>query len=248
MSKYTTQLRWVVEQACADAGVSPEPANWPTAYAKLGLASSGNILGLAPYPVYQEAARATVNDAIIRRYWMNEIGAETAARFAWNLNDALCLIMPYYNQLWSLKVLDAAHLLQEDFTETVKILENLNVAETIGGTSSGSGSSKTSSSSNSTGRMLDTPQARIQNLDDGWLTNASKDETTESGNASSESSATSKTDRDRDDKRDKIEERAYTIYDPKMYAQLLTIGRDLLNIPRMIVDDDEVRSCFMLVW
>lgn len=248
MSKYTTQLRWIVEQACADAGVEPVPANWQAAYPRLGLAVDGNALGLAPYPIYDELKRPFLNDMIIRRYWKREIGAETAASFAWNLNDALCLIMPYYNQLWSLKVLDAAHLLQEDFTETVKILENLNVAETIGGTSSGSGSSKTSSSSNSTGRMLDTPQARIQNLDDGWLTNASKDETTESGNASSESSATSKTDRDRDDKRDKIEERTHTIYDPNMYAQLLTIGRDLLNIPRMIVEDDEVQSCFMTVW
>lgn len=236
MSKYTTQLRWVVEQACADAGVSPEPANWPTAYAKLGLASSGNILGLAPYPVYQEAARATVNDAIIRRYWMNEIGAETAARFAWNLNDALSLVMPYYNQLWEMKVLDAAHLVGEDFKETLKLIEHVN------GTASGSGNSSSSSTSNTIDRALDTPQARIANLDDGWLTNASKGEATGSDNAQSESQSQTATDHDR------TEEREHDRIDPSMYNQLLTIGRDLLNIPRMIVDDDEVRSCFMLVW
>lgn len=236
MSKYTTQLRWVVEQACADAGVSPEPANWPTAYAKLGLASSGNILGLAPYPVYQEAARATVNDAIIRRYWMNEIGAETAARFAWNLNDALSLIMPYYNQLWELKVLDAAHLVGEDFKETLKLLEHVN------GTASGSGNSSSSSTSNTIDRALDTPQARIANLDDGWLTNASKGEATGSDTAQSESQSETATDHDR------TEEREHDRIDPSMYKQLLTIGRDLLNIPRMIVEDDEVASCFMLVW
>ena len=236
MSKYTTQLRWVVEQACADAGVSPEPANWPTAYAKLGLASSGNILGLAPYPVYQEAARATVNDAIIRRYWMNEIGAETAARFAWNLNDALSLVMPYYNQLWEMKVLDASHLVGEDSTETLKLLEHVN------GTASGNGSSSSNSSSNSTGRALDTPQARIQNLDDGWLTTASKDETSGTDSATSESSSETATDHDR------TEERTHDRFDPTLYGQLLTIGRDLLSIPRMIVEDDEVASCFMLVW
>lgn len=236
MSKYTTQLRWVVEQACADAGVSPEPANWPTAYAKLGLASSGNILGLAPYPVYQEAARATVNDAIIRRYWMNEIGAETAARFAWNLNDALSLVMPYYNQLWEMKVLDAAHLVGEDFKETLKLIEHVN------GTASGSGNSSSSSTSNTIDRALDTPQARIQNLDDGWLTSASKGEATGSDTAQSESQSETATDHDR------TEEREHDRIDPTMYKQLLTIGRDLLNIPRMIVDDDEVRSCFMLVW
>lgn len=236
MSKYTTQLRWVVEQACADAGVSPEPANWPTAYAKLGLASSGNILGLAPYPVYQEAARATVNDAIIRRYWMNEIGAETAARFAWNLNDALSLVMPYYNQLWEMKVLDAAHLVGEDFKETLKLIEHVN------GTASGSGNSSSSSTSNTIDRALDTPQARIQNLDDGWLTSASKGEATGSDTAQSESQSETATDHDR------TEEREHDRIDPSMYKQLLTIGRDLLNIPRMIVDDDEVRSCFMLVW
>ena len=236
MSKYTTQLRWVVEQACADADVSPEPANWPTAYAKLGLASSGNILGLAPYPVYQEAARATVNDAIIRRYWMNEIGAETAARFAWNLNDALSLVMPYYNQLWEMKVLDASHLVGEDFTETVKLLEHVN------GTASGSGNSSSSSTSNTIDRALDTPQARIANLDDGWLTNASKGEATGSDTAQSESQSETATDHDR------TEERTHDRFDPTLYGQLLTIGRDLLSIPRMIVEDDEVASCFMLVW
>ena len=236
MSKYTTQLRWIVEQACADAGVSPEPANWAQAYAKLGLASSGNVLGLSPYPIYQESARATVNDAIIRRYWMNEIGAETAARFAWNLNDALSLVMPYYNQLWEMKVLDASHLVGEDFTETLKLLEHVN------GTASGNGSSSSNSSSNSTGRALDTPQARIQNLDDGWLTTASKDETSGTDSATSESSSETATDHDR------TEERTHDRFDPTLYGQLLTIGRDLLNIPRMIVDDDEVRSCFMMVW
>lgn len=236
MSKYTTQLRWIVEQTCADAGVEPTPANWPTAYAKLGLAASGNVLGLPAYPIYSEDERGPLNDMIIRRYWMNEIGAETAARFAWNLNDALSLIMPYYNRLWELKVLDAAHLVGEDFKETLKLIEHVN------GTASGSGNSSSNSSSNSTGRALDTPQARIQNLDDGWLTTASKDETSGTDSATSESSSETATDHDR------TEERTHDRFDPTLYGQLLTIGRDLLNIPRMIVEDDEVRSCFMLVW
>lgn len=236
MSKYTTQLRWIVEQTCADAGVEPIPANWPTAYAKLGLAASGNVLGLPAYPIYSEDERGPLNDMIIRRYWMNEIGAETAARFAWNLNDALSLIMPYYNRLWGLKVLDAAHLVGEDFKETLKLLEHVN------GTASGNGSSSSNSSSASTGRMLDTPQARIQNLDDGWLTTASKDEMSGTDSATSESSSETATDHDR------TEERTHDRFDPTLYGQLLTIGRDLLNIPRMIVEDDEVRSCFMLVW
>lgn len=236
MSKYTTQLRWIVEQTCADAGVEPVPANWPTAYAKLGLAASGNVLGLPAYPIYSEDERGPLNDMIIRRYWMNEIGAETAARFAWNLNDALSLIMPYYNRLWGLKVLDAAHLVGEDFKETLKLLEHVN------GTASGSGNSSSSSTSNTTDRALDTPQARIANLDDGWLTNASKGEATGSDTAQSESQSETATDHDR------TEERTHDRFDPTLYGQLLTIGRDLLNIPRMIVDDDEVRSCFMLVW
>ena len=68
MSKYSLQLRWLVEQTLADAKLPNIEANWHAAYDKLGLAD---------YPIFDEAYRQTLNDKIIRHYWVYEIGSET---------------------------------------------------------------------------------------------------------------------------------------------------------------------------
>lgn len=69
MSKYSLQLRWLVEQTLADAKLPNIEANWHAAYDKLGLAD---------YPIFDETYRETLNDKIIRHYFMYEIGAETS--------------------------------------------------------------------------------------------------------------------------------------------------------------------------
>ena len=91
MSKYSLQLRWLVEQTLADAKLPNIEANWHAAYDKLGLAD---------YPIFDEAYRQTLNDKIIRHYFMYEIGAETAGLFRMFVRDAMFMIMPYYNQMY----------------------------------------------------------------------------------------------------------------------------------------------------
>lgn len=80
MSKYSLQLRWLVEQTLANGGWDLHEDNWNNAYDKLGLAD---------YPIFDEAYRNTLNNKIIRHYWMYEIGSETAGLFRWNLRDAI---------------------------------------------------------------------------------------------------------------------------------------------------------------
>lgn len=114
MSKYTVQLRWLVEQYIEDAlhdGISQD--QWPNAYPRLGIAATGNSYNLSPYPIFDEGHRQVLNDAIIRRYWNYEIGAETSDMFAWNLNDALHRIMPYYNSLYAAKLTSIAEIVTE---------------------------------------------------------------------------------------------------------------------------------------
>lgn len=114
MSKYTVQLRWLVEQYIEDTlhdGISQD--QWPNAYPRLGIAESGNSYNLSPYPIFDEGHRQALNDAIIRRYWNYEIGAETPDMFAWNLNDALHRIMPYYNSLYAAKLTSIAEIVTE---------------------------------------------------------------------------------------------------------------------------------------
>lgn len=91
MSKYTTMLRWPVEQKLDDLGLDHTEDNWPQVY---------EMLGLSDYPIYEEAHRQVLNDKIIRRYYFREIGFETVGQFRWQMRSYMHEIMPYYNQLY----------------------------------------------------------------------------------------------------------------------------------------------------
>lgn len=74
MSKYTTQLRYIVE--------------------------SGYNLGLSDYPIFDGNYREILNQKIIQHYYFREIGLETSQLFKVFLNRKMNEIMPYYNQLY----------------------------------------------------------------------------------------------------------------------------------------------------
>lgn len=331
------QLRWLVEQYIADTlhdGISQD--QWPNAYPSLGLAASGNSYNLTPYPIFDEAHRQVLNDAIIRHYWNYEIGSETPDMFAWNLNDALHRIMPYYNSLFATKLQSIMDIVTEkwnvtntddivrkilnattgtadtkydqsaeytmnrttegtldtDYNQTDKTTRNRNDTTENDGTSTVNEQMNAKGTSTSTDRFLDTPQSSVQNLDDGWLTNvrkidgettdtrttdtdtttheegtATQNETTDytsnsttdtdtsekvnetgtsSQNSTTDLDTTSNSDTDDTTDRD-LTETGWRI-DPKDWEKALTTAKELFNIDRMIVEDDAVRECFMLVW
>lgn len=91
MSKYTTQLRWIVEQEQGKIPYSPEHRYTPQTWAKLGLAE---------YEIWEPAYRETLNAKIIDHFFFREIGFETAAQFAWYVRAYMQEIMPYYNKLY----------------------------------------------------------------------------------------------------------------------------------------------------
>lgn len=252
MSKYTIQLRWIVEQELDDQGAPHIQSNWPLVYARLGLAATGNVHGLDGYPVASEARRQSINDMIIKLYYQREIGAETAGQFAWRMNETMCRIMPYYNALYEAKVIDASHLVGADYTDTVNALEDALKNGSSTGKSTGTGTSTAHSETgdNFTGRSLDTPEGQIALLDDGYLTRAEKTESSGTGdnNTTSESTADTSSTMTEDTNKKRTEERTGRRFDPTQYGQLLTIGRELLNIDRMIAESDEVAENFMLIW
>ena len=75
MSKYTTELRYLVE--------------------------AGYDLGLNDYPIYSEDYRPKLNDKIIKHYYFREIGCETFGQWRMRLDTKLNEIMPYYNTLYT---------------------------------------------------------------------------------------------------------------------------------------------------
>lgn len=93
MSKYTTELRWVIE--------------------------NGYDLQLNEYPIFDENYRQKLNQKIINHYYFREIGFETVGLFRFYLKQTMNEIMPYYNQLYESALLEIDPLNTINFTETL---------------------------------------------------------------------------------------------------------------------------------
>lgn len=94
MSKYTTEVRFICENA---AGLIES----------LGESSvDGIITKAAPvifdfdWPIFDESYRLELEKKILRHYYTREIGEETVGLWKLRLHDRLTLIMPKYNQLY----------------------------------------------------------------------------------------------------------------------------------------------------
>ena len=101
MSVYTMELRHAVNNVLFQRGIDitgyPETLEqyWPLAY---------GYIGLADYPIFDEAYRQTLNNDIIRYYYMREIGCETLEQFAFRVRGHMMRMMPYYNDLYRAKI------------------------------------------------------------------------------------------------------------------------------------------------
>ena len=224
MSKYSLQLRWLVEQTLADAKLPNIEANWHAAYDKLGLAD---------YPIFDEAYRQTLNDKIIRRYFMYEIGAETAGLFRMFVRDAMFMIMPYYNQMYESLAL----------AKQIKPLEdhNRNITEKAGGTASNTADATADSTSEAQDIFSDTPMSALNfdNIKNGKyastadFTNATTADTSKSTSSGTYANDLARTESGHD----------------KPESELLLIWRDtFVNIDRDVVEDKALRECFMTIW
>lgn len=139
MSKYTTELRWIVE--------------------------NGYDLQLNEYPIFDENYREELNQKIINHYYFREIGFETVGLFRFYLKQTMNEIMPYYNQLYESALLEIDPLNTINFTETltrIKIgndTKNFNEDTTVN--SNGDSSSNSTKSTNFKDVESDTPQGML---------------------------------------------------------------------------------------
>lgn len=133
MSKYTTELRYPVEQFLHEAGHEADEVNWKTIYGKLGLDD---------YPIFDEAYRETLNNKIIRAYYFREIGFETFGQFKWQLRRFMHEIMPYYNQLYLSQDLVTDPLASKDLSYTESWTRNEDTKRKASSKASTSGESK----------------------------------------------------------------------------------------------------------
>lgn len=224
MSKHTVQLRWLVEQALADAKLPSIEANWHAAYDKLGLAD---------YPIFDETYRETLNNKIVRHYFMYEIGAETSGLFRTFVRDAMFLIMPYYNQMYLSEITAKGIQPLIDRTRTI--------TEDAAGTASNNVNTSATSASNAQDIFSDTPMSAL-NFDNIKAGNYAS--TADFADASTTDSGKSDSSGSYDNKLSRTE----TGHD-KAEAELLLIWRGtFVNIDRDVVEDKALRECFMAIW
>lgn len=209
MSKYTTQLRYIIEMEFD--------------------------LGLKDYPIFDETYRSVLNKKLIDHYYFREIGFETAELFKRFLNRSMNEIMPYYNQLY----------------ESVNVFKEKNPFEDKNITESSNRKNKGTSSQTGTGTTTsedldvrsDTPQSMLAIGDiknNTYASDASWD------NANATSSSTN------DLKVDNTEDYINTIVGTnggKNYSEMLLDWRNtFLNIDMMVIEDPEIKNCFMLIY
>lgn len=216
MSRYTTELRFIVEKALKEKGLSNEEYNWKQIY---------DVLGIGDYPIFDTGYRESLNNKIIRHYYMREICAETAERWKLFMRDTMFLIMPYYNQLYESEVL----------AKNMEPLgdRNMKRSEHAWGTSSSNGAS----SGNAQSVYNDTPSSemipqQIKNMQ--YATAVNLDENAAESNASGNY--------------DNMMEKTESGYSSSQASLLLLYRKTFLNIDRSVVEDVELSQCFMTIW
>lgn len=189
MSKYTTELRWLIEIVTAD---------------QTNLTISQRITAAAPkifnfnYPIWDESYKITLETKILKHYFNKEIGMETIGLWKLYLEERLNLIMPYYNQLYETASKNYDYMTDVNSTEIYTATKSNNeVADfTLSGNLTGSTTDMGKDVINTVSKNIDTgtrdsnntinkknlesdlPQANYANLDYGTqLTEENQTET-----------------------------------------------------------------------
>lgn len=189
MSKYTTELRWLIEIVTAD---------------QTNLTISQRITAAAPkifnfnYPIWDESYKTTLETKILKHYFNKEIGMETIGLWKLYLEERLNLIMPYYNQLYETASKNYDYMTDVNSTEIYTATKSNNeVADfTLSGNLTGSttdigkdiintvsknidtGTRDSNNTINKKNLESDLPQANYANLDYGTqLTEGNQSET-----------------------------------------------------------------------
>lgn len=110
MSKYTTELRFILEEAAgydASQGYSTIPEIIEKARTKIFDFD---------FPIFDENYRATLETKILKHFYTREIGAETVALWKFWLDTRMNEIMPFYNQLYNSELIKFNPLYDTDIT------------------------------------------------------------------------------------------------------------------------------------
>ena len=197
MSKYTTEVRFICENA---NGLTDS-----VGYSKVNEIIQGAIPKIFDFdfPIYDESYRNVLCGKILKHYYTREIGLETVGLWKLHLDMRLNEIMPYYNELYKSAMIEFNPMYDIDLTTTMdrdtggttetnnedKTVNNFtdtkdaqyssttNYGKTVIVNNSGNNTDETNNDGSSTQRDLfsDTPQGSLDNVEnETYLTNARK--------------------------------------------------------------------------
>ena len=232
MSKYTAELRWLVEQAEVDAHGEYAPFEYTSATWK--------ALGLDAYPIFDESYRDGLNRKIVDHYYMREIGAETAGLFRLFMRRTMNEIMPYYNKLYETQAMVKNPLTDYEHHKTENwVIENNEEWKNENSSQSDTLSENQNVYSDTPMSMLgNSGEPSVKNLD--YATNVTYDDGSTTGTTKSNGSGTN--DKGEGGRRMTDEEGRHA-----SESELLdTYRKTLLNIDMMVIEDLSV--CFMGVY
>ena len=232
MSKYTTELRFIVEQAEMDSHGEYVEFEYTDATWK--------ALGLDSYPIFDESYRHGLNSKIVNHYYMREIGAETAGLFRLFLKRTMNEIMPYYNQLYKTQALIKNPLTDYEHHK----VENWEIDNTEDWRSSND--TKTESLSENQNVYSDTPMGMLENVGSpsvknlNYATNVTYDD----GSTMGTSNATGSGDNQKNEGGHRAtDEEGRHVSESELLDKY---RKTMLNIDMMVIDD--LADCFMGVY
>lgn len=124
MSKYTTEVRFICEEA---AGL----------VSSVGYLRVNDVINTAlpkvfnfDFPIFDEAYRPILEKKILKHYYTREIGLETVGLWKLFLDTKLNEIMPYYNQLYKSELISFNPMYDVDLTRDHQLKRLEDIKET----------------------------------------------------------------------------------------------------------------------
>lgn len=198
MAIFTTQLRTICENY---SGLD-----------RSGYDSIDEVIALSrpkvfdfDYPIFDEQYREELEKKIILHFYMREIGLETVGLWKLCLRRKMNEIMPYYNKLYDSQLIDFDPLGDVDVTTRHEGQNKSQNEDTSNGVTSSVQSSGTSTESESKDAFSDTPQGRLNDVEDSSYVSEYRDTKNTGSTESNMSGNTMSQNMNRSDRKDSSE-------------------------------------------
>lgn len=164
MSKYTTELRYIIENyndnETSDNASSDE-------FITKALPKLFNF----SFPIYDESYRQTLELNIVKHYYTREICTETVGRWKMFLRDRLNIIMPKYNIMYKeLEELQDKLLANVDITESRELQAKGDTSSKSNNSSNSNNKSNETQTASNTGNSDSTSTSKGKGTSDSWQT------------------------------------------------------------------------------